>query len=495
MTNKKYKIFIFTSIFTLLGLVLGLTLVFNQNYKIQKSQLDQQIHASMIEVSDLLAQNEKVAFLKSSELFDVDSLLQRHSKDSSHVIIKKGVEFDTSFVSGDHMESRIEIRMESHSSDFSMNDSEEVAYHIESTQIGEAKGFAEIIKRALGESKISTGKSFNEDTIRHFLKDALKNKGFEESFKFGVIDHKNDSLICGDSSAINYSTSLFPLDVIDPNRYELRLDSEHLTKTVMSNMKWSLILLIVFTLAIICCFSYALHIINKQKKIDQVKSDFINNMTHEFKTPLASISLASDTILHENVIGDLQKTKDLVHLIKDEKSKMMHHVERVLEIARLDNDALDLDFQQFNFSELVQKTLENFSPILDTVSGKFELNIEKNLLINGDEYHLKNVLINVIDNSIKYGKEQLLIEIRSIVEDKNLIFCIKDNGIGIAKDNLTHVFDKFFREETGNVHNVKGFGLGLSYVKKIVELHKGSVTINSQKGNGTVVEIKLPIHG
>jgi two-component system phosphate regulon sensor histidine kinase PhoR len=495
MTNKKYKIFIFTTIITLLGLIFGLTLVFNENFKIQKSQLDQQIQSSMIEVSDLLAQNEKVSFLKSSDLFDIDSLLQIHSKDSSHVIIKKGVDFDTSFVSGDHMESRIEIRMESQTSDFSMSDSENVEYHIESTQIGEAKGFAEIIKRALGESKTSRGKSFNEDTIRHFLKDALNNNGFEASFTFGVIDHKKDSFICGDSSAINYSTSLFPLDVIEPNRYELRLDSEHLTKTILSNMRWSLILLIVFTIAIICCFSYALHIINKQKKIDQVKSDFINNMTHEFKTPLASISLASDTILHENVIGDMQKTKELVHLIKDEKSKMMHHVERVLEIARLDNDALELNTQALNFSDLVQKTIDNFSPILESVSGKFEINIEKDISIYGDEYHLKNALMNVIDNSIKYGQEKLVIEISSIIENKTLILSIKDNGIGISKDNLNQVFDKFFREETGNVHNVKGFGLGLSYVKKIVELHKGTVTINSQKGTGTTVEIKLPIHG
>jgi len=232
----------------------------------------------------------------------------------------------------------------------------------------------------------------------------------------------------------------------------------------------------------------------RQKKLSEIKNDFINNMTHEFKTPLATISLAVDALKNEKVIQDRQKSEYFTGIIKEENRRMNKQVETILQASLLDRQEQQLNLTSIHAHTVIQEAMENFQLQLDGKGGRSELQLNaKNDLVSADEVHFTNLISNLIDNAVKYSKENLLIRITTHSTTKSLIIRIEDNGIGMSKETQRRIFEKFYRAHTGNIHNVKGFGLGLSYVKTIVEAHQGKIKVDSMVGKGTTFTLEFPL--
>jgi two-component system phosphate regulon sensor histidine kinase PhoR len=232
----------------------------------------------------------------------------------------------------------------------------------------------------------------------------------------------------------------------------------------------------------------------KQKKIAEIKTDFINNMSHEFKTPLATISVATDSLANDKIATNPEKVRYYSSLIKQENLRMKKQVENVLNMSKLERNEVKLFLKETNVRELIKRTTESFGLIVSQRNGTLrqEFNADK-YTFKIDEFHISNMLVNLLDNANKYSPEAPEIDVKTKNEGNWYVIEISDKGMGMETENKTRIFEKFFREETGNIHNVKGQGLGLSYVKKIVELHKGQVIVDSEKDNGSKFIIKLPM--
>ncbi len=263
---------------------------------------------------------------------------------------------------------------------------------------------------------------------------------------------------------------------------------------VLRQMRWMIWGAIFFTLVIIAAFYVTVNALLRQKKLSEIKNDFINNMTHEFKTPLATISLAVDALKNEKVVQDRQKSEYFTGIIKEENRRMNKQVETILQASLLDRQEQQLNLATIHAHNIIQEAMENFQLQLDGKGGRAELQLNaKNDLINADEVHFTNLVSNLIDNAVKYSKENLLIKITTHSTSKSLVIRIEDNGIGMTKETQRRIFEKFYRAHTGNLHNVKGFGLGLSYVKTIVEAHHGKIKVDSLVGKGTTFTLEFPL--
>ena len=253
---------------------------------------------------------------------------------------------------------------------------------------------------------------------------------------------------------------------------------------------------IFFTLMIIAAFYVTVNALLRQKKLSEIKNDFINNMTHEFKTPLATISLAVDALRNEKVVQDREKSGYFTGIIKEENRRMNKQVETILQASLLDRQEQQLNLRSLHAHSVIQEAMENFQLQLEGKGGKSELQLNaKNDMIEADEVHFMNLITNLIDNAVKYSKENLLIRISTHSTARSLVIRIEDNGIGMSKETQRRIFEKFYRAHTGNLHNVKGFGLGLSYVKTIVEAQHGKIKVDSVLGKGTTFTLEFPLKG
>jgi two-component system, OmpR family, phosphate regulon sensor histidine kinase PhoR len=262
------------------------------------------------------------------------------------------------------------------------------------------------------------------------------------------------------------------------------------------SLRLRIITAILFTIIIITAFYLTVRTMLRQKKLGEIKNDFINNMTHEFKTPIATISLAVDAIKNEKVLQDREKISYFSRIIKEENQRMNRQVETILKASQLEKQEVDLNLKPVHVHEIIKDVADNFTLQLEEKQGRAELLLNaQNDLINADEVHFSNLINNLIDNAIKYSKENtpIYIKITTQSNGKNLTIRVEDNGIGMNKETLKRVFERFYRAHTGNIHNVKGFGLGLSYVKTIIEAHHGQIRADSTLGKGSVFTIELPL--
>lgn len=245
-------------------------------------------------------------------------------------------------------------------------------------------------------------------------------------------------------------------------------------------------------LIVIGFFVYIVFVIFKQKRLSEMKTDFINNMTHEFKTPIATIQVSSDAILRPNNTVNPEKVNTYANIIKDETNRLKGQVEQILKIAMVDNPRNKLNKVPFDFNQMIRDITDNMMVRIENAKCQLDVHLDaKNSLIEGDRDHFINVMYNLVDNALKYSKENPYLRIRTYNKKSKLVVEIEDHGIGIPKEAQKHIFEKFFRVSTGNVHNVKGFGLGLSYVKKIIDAHHGKISLHSISGKGTTFTIQL----
>ena len=265
-------------------------------------------------------------------------------------------------------------------------------------------------------------------------------------------------------------------------------------KQVWGSLKWILIAAVSFTVIIIAAFALTVRTLLRQKKMSEIKSDFINNMTHEFKTPLATISLAVDALRNEKVQQNPEKMSYFSGIIKEENKRMNKHVETILQAALLDKEELKLEMHKVSATQLVQSALNNHRLQIQDRNGRVELNFNaKKEDIIADEAHFTNLLSNLFDNAIKYSKDNMLIRVTTYNHNKNICIKIEDNGIGMNKETSKRIFEKFYRAHTGNIHNVKGFGLGMSYVKTVIDVHKGRIKVDSTLGKGSCFIVEVPL--
>jgi sensor histidine kinase len=253
---------------------------------------------------------------------------------------------------------------------------------------------------------------------------------------------------------------------------------------------------VIFTLVLLVTFIFTIVIIFRQKRYTEMRNDFINNMTHELKTPISSISLAAQMLNDETVTKSSSMMSHLGGVINDEAKRLRFLVEKVLQMSMFERKKAIFKMKQLDLNEMVESVANTFTLRVEHTEGKIYTEIEAvNSTIYVDEMHFQNVIFNLMDNAVKYRKPDrpINIYIRTWNDETSLYLSIRDTGVGIKKDNLKKVFEKFYRVHTGNVHDVKGFGLGLAYVKKIIDLHKGDITVESEYGKGTKFTIKLPI--
>jgi len=263
---------------------------------------------------------------------------------------------------------------------------------------------------------------------------------------------------------------------------------------VWESMVWMIIGAVVFTLIIITAFGVTVQALLRQKKLSEIKTDFINNMTHEFKTPLATISLAVDALRNEKVMSKPDKMNYFSGIIKEENKRMNKHVETILQAALLDKQELKLDMKPVHVHTLVQSALNNYRLQIEDKEGKVIVHLDaQNDEIIADEAHFTNMISNLLDNAIKYSKENLVLKVSTSNQGNNVQIKIQDNGIGMNKETVKRVFEKFYRAHTGNIHNVKGFGLGMSYVKTVIDVHKGHIKVESTLGKGTCFTVVVPV--
>ena len=251
---------------------------------------------------------------------------------------------------------------------------------------------------------------------------------------------------------------------------------------------------IFFTIIIMSAFFITIRALLKQKKLSEIKSDFINNMTHEFKTPLATISLAVDALKNEKVVNDKEKTDYFTTIIKQENKRMNKQVETILQAALLEKQEVQLKLFKLHANELVKSALNNIALQVEEKNGSLEVKLDAaNDLIMADEVHFTNLISNLLDNAVKYSKDSLRIKITTQNIGKQLRIRIEDNGIGMNRETVSRIFEKFYRAHTGNLHNVKGFGLGLSYVKTMIDAHRGTIKAESVLGKGSIFTIQMPL--
>lgn len=255
---------------------------------------------------------------------------------------------------------------------------------------------------------------------------------------------------------------------------------------------WTYVIFIIILILIF--FIFTINVIVKQKRLSEIKNDFINNMTHELKTPISTIGLSAEMLMRPGNLDDTNKIQRYASIIYKENKRLENQVEKVLNVAKLDKEQIVLKNEKIDLQEILKDIKENFEFNQEIRGGKIKLNYEaENSKITGDLVHITNVLFNLIDNAAKYCDNQPHIEISTKSDNKYVSVTIIDNGIGIAKENLSHIFDKFYRVPTGNLHNVKGFGLGLYYVKLIMDAHQGKIDVNSTTNKGTTFTCYFPI--
>ncbi|HZH66475.1 MAG TPA: HAMP domain-containing sensor histidine kinase [Flavisolibacter sp.] len=267
-------------------------------------------------------------------------------------------------------------------------------------------------------------------------------------------------------------------------------------KLVFKDLRPNIIMGILFTLVIVSAFGLTVYTMIRQKKLNVIKNDFINNMTHEFKTPIATISLAVDALKNPKVIGSPEKLMYFSGIIKEENQRMNRQVETILKSALMDRQEIQLNKKPLNIHQIIEDVADNFALRLQEKGGDMEVHLDaESDLIDGDEVHISNLVNNLLDNAVKYSRDDVPphISLSTSSGPKKFVMVIEDNGIGMTKETVKRIFEKFYRAHTGNIHNVKGFGLGLSYVKQVIEAHDGSIKPESVLGKGSVFTIELPL--
>lgn len=347
---------------------------------------------------------------------------------------------------------------------------------------------------------VQAGDRMNRQKIGEQLSRSLHEAGIADTFSYGIYDSPGRQIVFASAVSDKQSlletvlrSPLFPGD-LNPDGQELRV----LMKTGQARFLYAiwpqLLIALLLTGTLIGVFWLTYREALRQKKISEIRSDFINNMTHEFKTPIATISLAADTVTNPAVIGDAEKVRHYADLIRRENRRMNDQVEKVLELALAERNELRMVREAVDLDEILLHAVESMN--LQAHAKGSSIVLEENdplPVFNGDPFHLERTFTNLLDNAIKYSPPGNVITVSTKRGQDQFSISFADQGIGISEEEQSRIFDRFYRVSTGNLHDVKGFGLGLSYVKTIVERHGGKISLQSKAGSGSIFTISFPL--
>jgi two-component system phosphate regulon sensor histidine kinase PhoR len=480
--------------------------------KMKKEQFDESVNRSLYQASRNLEMNETLRYLEK----DVNEVERRaYTQDSVMVdglgSIRQSHQFSVSADDGT-VYSAFELKT------FATKPSsvpKAVILRTDKNSMSEAtKSFQEIIRNRYVYQKalldevvyniLYTGSDkplkerVNFKLLDRDIRNELQNNGINLPYHFTVSTSDGREVYrcpdyASDGEENSYSQTLFRNDPTSKMGV-VKLHFPDMSSYIFSSIRF-MIPAVAFTVVLLLTFIFTIVVIFRQKRYSEIKNDFINNMTHELKTPISSISLAAQMLNDESVTKSPQMMKHLGGVISDESKRLRFLVEKVLQMSMFDRKTASFKKKELDLNELLEQIASSFNLRVSHTGGKIDIEVEAvDSTIYVDEVHFQNAITNLIDNAVKYRKpdEPINIHIRTWNEGDRLCFSISDNGLGIKKENVKKIFDKFYRVHTGNVHDVKGFGLGLAYVKKIISLHDGMIHCESELGKGTKFTISLP---
>jgi len=357
------------------------------------------------------------------------------------------------------------------------------------------------LEREYQRADVPLKERINQFLLDTLLRVELHNQGIDLPFSYDVATVGNDSIIYskaldtkGDKPVFlasnSYQHSIFNNAVNDPGKIQLSFPQKN--SVILSRMTATMATTGGLLFVLIFCFGYTIYSILKQKKISEMKTDFINNMTHEFKTPVSTIMIASEALKDAEIAEDKNRVAKLANIIYEENVRLGSHIERVLNIARIEKDDFKLDIRSIDVNETITTVLDSMLLKLQKHDVKVDLNLtDEEMMIKADELHFSNVIYNLIDNAIKYSNDKPEITISTLSKNGNAIIKVADKGIGMSSDQQAKIFEQFYRAPTGNLHDVKGFGLGLSYVNTIVKRLNGTISVRSEKEKGSEFELRF----
>lgn len=371
--------------------------------------------------------------------------------------------------------------------------------------------YSEQLRQA--EHRMRTSNELNDPIMDQHMKNILEpifeQHGIDLSYEYAVYMHKEDTdgfnFVMGDDGA-SLEFELVSCDnpqerghgwanltCSSGGNLHLALFFPEQDAYVFAQSRGALFMSVIFILLLIGCFAYTLIIIRKQKRLSLIKNDFVNNLTHEFKTPIASIALATSMLKSDNPEIEKKKRANYLNLIELEAKRLEGQVDKVLQIAMIDSGNFTLEKKRLDVHEVIQRVVESMELVVSKRKGSISLHLNATKSeVMADGTHLVNIIYNLIDNALKYTVDIPQIAIRTSDHAQGIEISIQDNGIGIGEEIQRYIFDKFYRAESGNIQNAKGFGLGLSYVKKIIEEHKGRIDLSSQLNQGSEFRLYFP---
>ncbi|PQJ20749.1 sensor histidine kinase KdpD [Tenacibaculum sp. SG-28] len=489
--------------------------------KTKQQQFDNDVTIALAKTSERIKEREYKEFLLNHESFLKDNKLRSTAEIKNYLfqridttnkekftfgstILEENFKIPTDFINNDTiLIKKFSGKEDVYFSKVISSKNKDFKSFIEENSFSTYKTFDKLFQQQLEEvfrqSKIHTPiyQRISNNELNKTLKEELSKRNITQEFKYGVYeDGLATPLKSGYFNIQPNDNYYYPLLENDEgnSKYKLYLKFPNKSESLLSGMWKILLLSLLFIGIIIAAFSISLYQLVRQKKISEIKTDFINNMTHEFKTPIATINLALDAIKNPKIISDQEKIIRYVKMIRDENKRMHGQVENVLRISKLEKNQIDISKSPEDGHEIIEEAIEHVELLIKNVDGTITTNLNANsAAILGNQFHLTNVMVNMLENAIKYSEGKPKIEVTTENTNKYLIIKIKDNGIGMSRNAQKYVFDKFYREHKGNIHNVKGHGLGLAYVKEIIDNHHGTVHVESEKSKGSTFTIKLPL--
>jgi hypothetical protein len=515
MNKKRIATLIGLISIAVFGLIAVQGLWIKQAYTLKEQQFRQLVNNTITVISSKLQENETVNEIKKEiYAFHQDSLGKNFKLTFNPHLLPS--ERDNQTVAEDNpdylVNSRVTISAQGGMWEDSVWYQQEFYSEIQSQKAIERKNIQrqlskqsnhqmQFIKR-IYDKMMAPGRTLQERTtsfeLQNLIRTQLRNNGITLPFEYAVLDEKRNIVMHSERFDKNTSLKLYAGaisadDLVTvPNILVMYFPSERnfLIKS-LGYMGSSSALL---TLVILITFGYTIYLIFRQKKLSEIRNDFVNNMTHELKTPISTISLASQ-MLNDNTIPNTMKNIDhLSKVINDESKRLGYQVEKVLQAAIFEKGKIGLKIRRLDIHEIINTVVKNFIIQIKNRNGQIIKNLDAEYsIVNIDEMHFANVLLNLLDNALKYCNGQPDIIVSTFNKKNFIAITVEDNGIGISKENQKRIFEKFYRVPTGNVHNVKGFGLGLSYVKKVLEELNGKISIESELNVGTKFEILIPM--
>ncbi|MDO5656473.1 MAG: HAMP domain-containing sensor histidine kinase [Flavobacteriaceae bacterium] len=514
MKRPFFRILVILMTFSIIGLVVVQLYWLNQAFRAGETEFNSRVIKAMDETVNLVNQNELNQYY---ELFNETRKTMKDSADAPQVITSQ-IESDSANVKyvylTRYMMDKVALPVSGMYND-SLNVTELYSaertirlkkdsniHHFQPIDVNLDSEFRDASYTLERFARFDAGnkpisKRINLNKLDSIFRIKLKKWNIDTSFELGILN-KDSTTIAMKTKNFNLSRQNYLAPVFynrdDTPSYYLSVLLPDKKKSIFSTLSALFGVTILFTLIILGIYAASIYFMLRQRQISQLKTDFMNNMTHEFKTPLATISVATDALKSRIVSQDAEKVKHYANLIKQENKRMNNQVEMVLRMSKLERNEIRLDPNVLHVNDLVRDSVDSIRLIVENRNGTiFESYKAQKDELSVDSFHLGNIILNVLDNANKYSENSPQISVETYNVNDTYVIKVSDEGIGMSKSVMSKIFEKFYREETGNIHNVKGHGLGLSYVKHIVELHGGEVDVESEKGKGSTFYIKLPL--